>query len=78
MIKLSKENTDKIVSEIQEYFTENLDQEIGNFDAMFLLEFFSDKIGNYFYNQALSDVSTLISKQSDETQERIEELIKFS
>ncbi len=76
MIQLSKENTDKIVKDIQSYFADNLGQEIGNFDAMFLLEFFTEKVGPHFYNQALSDVHSLISKRTEETLDSLSDLIQ--
>ncbi|HJL84732.1 MAG TPA: DUF2164 domain-containing protein [Candidatus Marinimicrobia bacterium] len=65
MIKLSKENKVKITQEIQEWFRENLDQEIGNLDAEFLLDFFAEKIGGFFYNEALSDVHSLINERTE-------------
>ena len=45
----------EIVSKIQKYFTEELQHEIGGFEAEFLLDFFSHQVGNYFYNQGLAD-----------------------
>jgi|TARA_B100001971_G_scaffold124740_1_gene114847 uncharacterized protein (DUF2164 family) len=65
MIKLSKENKEKITQEIQEWFSENLDQEIGNLDAEFLLDFFAEKIVGFFYNHALSDVHGLINERTE-------------
>ena len=40
-IKFSTEETESIVRKIQLYFREELDQEIGRFDAEFLLDFFA-------------------------------------
>ena len=40
---------------VQKYFLEELQQEIGSFDAEFLLDFFAKNVGAYYYNQGLAD-----------------------
>ena len=65
-----------IVSKIQRYFDHELDQEIGDFDAEFLLDFFAEKIGGYFYNQGLEDAQTALSAQMDNINEAIDVLVK--
>jgi len=52
-IEFSKEELQILTKKIQLYFSEELNQEIGQFDAQFLLDFFSEKIGPYFYNRGL-------------------------
>jgi uncharacterized protein (DUF2164 family) len=52
-IKFSKEEKQVIIPQIQLYFREELRQEIGSFDAEFLLDFFAEEIGPFFYNRAL-------------------------
>jgi len=76
MMEITKESKDVIIKNIQDYFKENLDQDIGNFDALFLFEFFHDQIGGYFYNQALADVHTMISDKVESMTEGLNELIK--
>ena len=76
MSEISKESKKIIVKNIQDYFKENLDQKIGSFDALFLFDFFYDKIGGYFYNQALSDVHTMISDKAESMTESLNDLIK--
>jgi uncharacterized protein (DUF2164 family) len=65
MIKISRENKQEIIEKIKAYFRDNLNQEIGGFDAEFLLDFFAKEIGGYFYNQALTDVHGLLEKQTE-------------
>jgi len=74
--EISKKNKELIVRNIQDYFRENLNQKIGSFDALFLFDFFYDEIGGYFYNQALSDVHTMISDKTESITESLNELIK--
>ena len=76
MIKISKENKDEIIAKIKTYFREELDQEIGGFDAEFLLDFFAKELGCYFYNQALTDVHTLLEKQMESIEDTIYSLEK--
>ena len=54
-IEFSKEEKEIIVKKIQLYFREELDRDIGQFDAQFLLDFFAKEIGPYFYNRGLYD-----------------------
>ena len=39
MISISRKNKDKIVQDLQEWFQDNLDQDIGTLDAEFLTDF---------------------------------------
>jgi len=75
-IKFSKEEKEVITKKIQLYFTENLDQEIGRFDAEFLLDFFAKEIGTYFYNRGLYDAQAILSRRLDDMAEVIYELEK--
>jgi len=76
MIELAKENKEEIVSKIKTYFLDELNQEIGQFDAEFLLDFFAKEIGCYFYNQALTDVHALLETQMESMADTIYDLEK--
>lgn len=65
---------DTLVKKIQLYFHEELDQEIGQFPAEFLLQFFTEEIGPYFYNRGLLDAQTVLEKRLDSIGEAIDEL----
>jgi len=70
-IKFSKEEKERIVPKIKMYLSEELDVEIGNFDAEFLLDFFSEEIGSYFYNRGLNDAIDMLDARMDEVKESI-------
>jgi len=53
-----------LVHRIQDYFHNELSEEIGQFDAEFLLEFFSKEIAGYHYNKGLKDARTLIEENA--------------
>jgi uncharacterized protein (DUF2164 family) len=75
-IKIPRDDTDRIVSKVKDYFDAELDQEIGAFEAEFLIDFFSKEIGPYFYNRALADAHTLFSEKSEEVGYLVQELEK--
>ena len=70
-ISWSEEQKAHIVQKIKRYFVEELDEEIGQFDAEFLLEFFGNEIGAYYYNQGLQDAARVIESQTDVMKEAL-------
>ena len=76
MISISRKNKDKIVQDLQEWFQDNLDQDIGTLDAEFLTDFFTENVGGLYYNQALKDVHTLIYEKTESLADNIYELSK--
>ena len=75
-IEFSKQDKESIISSIQQYFNAELDQEIGDFDAEFLLDFFSEKVGAYYYNQGLYDAQAVLQSRLDNINEAIYEIEK--
>ncbi|WP_428033643.1 DUF2164 domain-containing protein [Amphritea sp.] len=75
-VKFTKDETERIVSHIKRYFNDELDQEIGGFEAEFLLDFFAREIGPAFYNRGLSDARVLFAAKADEIGYLVEELEK--
>ncbi len=73
-IELDATVRDELVKEIQQYFTDELDQEIGSFDAQFLLDFFARRAACHFYNQGLSDAFKAFEGKLAEFGELIYEL----
>ncbi len=75
-IKFSNEEKLAIGKKVQRYFEEQLDQEIGQFDAEFLVDFFANEIGDYFYNRGLYDSQAILQKRIEEIGEAIMDLEK--
>ncbi len=75
-IKFSSEEKDQIIKKVKLYFSEELDQDIGNFDAAFLIDFFAEEIGAYFYNRGLYDAQQLFNEKVEELGYTIQELEK--
>jgi uncharacterized protein (DUF2164 family) len=70
-ITFSKADREQMVQKIQQYFDKELGQELGRFDAEFVLDFFTKECGVYFYNQGLYDAQAVLSKRVDELMETI-------
>lgn len=75
-IDFSKEEKEILVKKIKLYFSEELDQDIGQFDAEFLLSFFSKEVGVYFYNRGLSDAQVILKSRLDSISDAIYEIEK--
>ena len=73
-IKFTKEEQELLVQKIKHYFTNELDQDIGQFDAEFLLDFFSKEIGVYHYNKGLQDAQDIFKVRVDSITDAIYEL----
>jgi uncharacterized protein (DUF2164 family) len=73
-IKFSSEEKDLIVRKIKLYFSEELKQQIGSFDAEFLLDFFAQEIGAYFYNRGLYDAQAILAAKLEDIQDSIYQL----
>ncbi len=73
-LEFTSEEKNQIVRKVKTYFQEELDQEIGNFDAEFLIDFFAEEVGAYFYNRGLYDAQALFSQKVDELSDSIYDL----
>lgn len=76
IINFSKEEKTVLIQKIQRYFDNELEQEIGQFDAEFLLDFFSEKIGVYFYNQGLREAQAVLKSRLDSIADAIYDIEK--
>ncbi len=75
-IEIDRELRGTLARQIQAYFEQELDQEIGLFDAEFLLDFFAEEIGPHFYNQGLYDAQALAQSQVESFNDAIYTLEK--
>jgi uncharacterized protein (DUF2164 family) len=77
-IEFSKAEREALVGKIRLYFKEELDQDIGQFDAEFLLDFVTDEMGPLFYNRGLYDAQTILESRMESITEAIYEIEKPS
>lgn len=77
-IELSDSVKIEVVTKLQKYFLNELEQELGSFDAEFLLDFFSKEVGAYYYNQGLADTLKIFELKMDDINDAVYQLEKES
>ncbi len=66
-ITLSKESKSHLITSIKRYFSENMEEEIGDLKSELLLDFVIKEVGPSIYNQAITDAQAYF-------QEKVEDL----
>ena len=59
-IELDKDARARAIRKLQTWFADKRDEEIGNLEAQFLLDFFIEHVGPGIYNQAVKDAQALM------------------
>lgn len=75
-IEFTKEEREILVEKIKTYFESELNQDIGQFEAEFLIDFISENLGSYYYNRGLQDAQIAIRSKLDDVEAEIESLEK--
>jgi uncharacterized protein (DUF2164 family) len=70
-IAFDKPERAAIVGKIQRYFVDELDSEIGSIPAEQLLNFFTETIGSFYYNQGLNDAQAVFLRTMDNVGDEI-------
>ena len=70
-IEFTSSEKDAMVSKLQSYFEDELGQDLGQFDAEFLLDFFAENMGANFYNQGLHDALKIFQTKIETIGEEI-------
>jgi uncharacterized protein (DUF2164 family) len=73
MKKISFEKPERaaIVSKLQRYFVDEMDQSIGVIPAELLLNFFTEQVGAFYYNQGLADAQKVLARAVDNINDEI-------
>jgi uncharacterized protein (DUF2164 family) len=75
-IEFSKAEKELITRKVQLYFSKEMDQELGQFDAEFLIDFFAEEVGAYFYNRGLRDAQSVIEAKVADIADALYEIEK--
>ena len=75
-IKFSQEEKEQMAVKVKRYFESELKQDIGSFEAEFLIDFFAEEIGGYFYNRGLYDAQVIVSAKVEEITDALVEIEK--
>lgn len=73
MIEMPKDARQQAIASIQRYFSEHMEEPIGNVAAGGLLGFFLEEIGPVVYNQAVRDVQDRLRIRVDELDIEVQE-----
>lgn len=74
VVELDKSEKELAISKLQTYFREELQTELGSFDAQFLLDFLSEHVAYQFYNKGLADALKAVGHKMEEVNELVYEL----
>lgn len=75
-IEFSTQQKEQLIILLQKYMQKELDVELGQFDADFLLDFIAKEMGNIFYNQGLYDAQTVLTDKVELITDAIYQLEK--
>lgn len=67
---------EQLIQKLQKYMSHELELELGQFDADFLLDFISKEMGSHYYNQGLYDAQAVLADRMDSLTEVIYQLEK--
>lgn len=73
-LEFKPDEKSRVVEKVKRYFESSLNQEIGGFDAEFLIDFFAEEVGVYFYNRGLQDAQLTFSEKFEELSDSIYQL----
>ncbi len=76
LAKFTKAEKDALIAKIQSYVLKEFGLELGSFEAGFLLNFFAEEAGPYFYNLALRDAQAILVRRTEDIANAIDELVK--
>ncbi len=74
MISLDAAQRQALLRQLSDYCEQELDRELGQFEAEFLLDFLLKTLGPVFYNQALADARALLTPRMELVLESLYEL----
>ncbi|ATC23744.1 DUF2164 domain-containing protein [Caulobacter vibrioides] len=70
-ITFDKDTRARLVGGLSDYLRTELDLEVKGFDAEFLLDFISERLGPYYYNQGLHDAAALYREKLEAITEAV-------
>lgn len=75
-IEFPAQHKEQLIQKLQHYMRQELEIELGQFDADFLLDFISKEMGSLYYNQGLYDAQTVLVDRMDTLSDAIYQLEK--
>lgn len=73
-MSFSREEKERMVAKVKAYFEGEMNQSLGGFEAEFLIDFFAEEMGAFFYNRGLYDAEALITARLTDISDQLLEL----
>jgi len=70
-IEFSKEERAVATGKLRDYFSRELDHELGQLPADMLLDFIGNEIGGVFYNRGVHDAQQLVQQKAEDIVEAL-------
>lgn len=70
-VKITREQKDEIITQVQDYFLDERGEEMGNLAAEQIVDTMIKLLGPYLYNEAIRDVRTMIMQKMDQIDEEL-------
>ncbi|UPQ89877.1 DUF2164 domain-containing protein [Vibrio sinaloensis] len=77
-IEFTSQQKQAMSSALQRYLEDELDIEIGQFDADFMFDFIVTKFGPAFYNKGLTDAQTVFQRKMVDISDELYEIEQIS
>ncbi len=76
-IEISREEKTKVAEQLQSYCADELDIDVGQFDAEFIVDHIAQSLGKVIYNQALTDVQQVLDRKFMDINDELYQLEKL-
>jgi len=73
-LELSRDVAEAAARVLSKHLKDELDVEVTGFDAVFLVDFITERLGPLFYNQGVYDAQALLAKKLEDVGEAILQL----
>ncbi len=70
-LKLDKGTRAHLNQQIRQYLSDELDTDLGNMEADFLIDFLTKSLGASFYNLGLKDAQALLARKIDDISDEL-------
>jgi len=77
-IKFTTDERATLVAKLKAYFSREMEQDIGQFECEFLLNFISKELGAHYYNKGLNDAQLIVTSKLDDIADAFYEMEKIT
>jgi uncharacterized protein (DUF2164 family) len=71
---ISREEKERLLLKIQRHLSDEVEVELGRFEAEALVDLVADLLGPHYYNKGLRDAQVLVARQVDQINDALYEM----